>query len=519
MIAALLVAVAAGRRRGRRPGLPLRALARQGRAAPRGLCRRTPRARSRREAVPGRRAADRPRPLPRARARPLAQRRRQLRHARQLPRRADRAHRLGPARARCGRQRVRRRHARRARAAPRTIGPACDVWLIASGAEERPYTGQADHLGARAAVPRVRSAPSDLRFVLSLDEVGRGTNVPPALAGEPAARRGPDRQSRPRRRPLGGRLRHGQLRPPRVLARRAAGGQARRPRRPAPPHRGGHAVTAPAARVHQSPRDRRAAPTLTCARGRHDPLRGEPHPARARGPRARTRSRRCTRASAATAGPSGSPGQAVRSVDAHGKHLFLRFEGGLTIHSHLRMTGSWRVLDADRRPSRAAWLAIRARRRAVVQFKGPVLELMTDSRTRIDQRIAGLGPDILAPEFDYEPLPPPPAPGRPDAPDRRRRARAEDGRGDRQPVEGGGVLGRADRPVAPHRRRLRRRGGRDRRRRPAAHAGVRARRLQQRNQQVYNRAGRPCPRCGTPIQARGQWDDNRTTYWCPGCQR
>jgi Zn-dependent M28 family amino/carboxypeptidase len=61
--------------------------------------------------------------------------------------------------------------------APRlaTIRPACDVWLIATGAEERPYTGQADHLGARAAVPRVKRRAHDLRFVLSLDEVGRGT--------------------------------------------------------------------------------------------------------------------------------------------------------------------------------------------------------------------------------------------------------------------------------------------------------------------------------------------------------
>ena len=57
----------------------------------------------------------------------------------------------------------------------RTIGPTCDVWLIASGAEERPYTGQADHLGARAAVRRVKRRALDLRFVLSLDEVGRGT--------------------------------------------------------------------------------------------------------------------------------------------------------------------------------------------------------------------------------------------------------------------------------------------------------------------------------------------------------
>jgi endonuclease-8 len=35
---------------------------------------------------------------------------------------------------------------------------------------------------------------------------------------------------------------------------------------------------------------------------------------------------------------------------------------------------------------------------------------------------------------------------------------------------------------------------------------------------VYRRTGRPCPRCGEPIRSRGQGDDNRTAYWCPGCQ-
>ena len=39
--------------------------------------------------------------------------------------------------------------------------------------------------------------------------------------------------------------------------------------------------------------------------------------------------------------PDKLAGRAVTSVDAHGKHLFVRFEGGLLIHSHLRMTGSW----------------------------------------------------------------------------------------------------------------------------------------------------------------------------------
>ena len=44
--------------------------------------------------------------------------------------------------------------------------------------------------------------------------------------------------------------------------------------------------------------------------------------------------------------PQRLAGRAVRSVDAYGKHLFLRFEGDLVIHSHLRMTGSWRVRDS-----------------------------------------------------------------------------------------------------------------------------------------------------------------------------
>ena len=36
--------------------------------------------------------------------------------------------------------------------------------------------------------------------------------------------------------------------------------------------------------------------------------------------------------------------------------------------------------------------------------------------------------------------------------------------------------------------------------------------------EVYRRPGRPCRRCGTPIRSRGQGDDNRIAYWCPGCQ-
>jgi Zn-dependent M28 family amino/carboxypeptidase len=50
----------------------------------------------------------------------------------------------------------------------------CDLWLVATGAEERVYTGSADHLGALALARRVRNrAARRLRWALSLDEVGR----------------------------------------------------------------------------------------------------------------------------------------------------------------------------------------------------------------------------------------------------------------------------------------------------------------------------------------------------------
>src|SRR3982751_5624371 len=57
--------------------------------------------------------------------------------------------------------------------------------------------------------------------------------------------------------------------------------------------------------------------------------------------------------------PDRLAGRAVRAVDAHGKHLFLRFEGDLTLHSHLRMTGMWSVRRIGRpwaRGRHRAWL-------------------------------------------------------------------------------------------------------------------------------------------------------------------
>jgi endonuclease-8 len=155
----------------------------------------------------------------------------------------------------------------------------------------------------------------------------------------------------------------------------------------------------------------------------------------------------------------------------------------------------------------------------VVEFDGPLLELMTEGRTRFDQRLAALGPDVLAPEFDSERF--------------LARLRADDqtrtlgdalldqrnvaGIGNIWKAEGcweaaidpwrsvGGVSdGEAVGIIDAMRPRMQRSA-------TAGHRAIEAR--------VYGRSGRPCPRCGGRITARGQGDANRTTYWCPGCQK
>ena len=220
--------------------------------------------------------------------------------------------------------------------------------------------------------------------------------------------------------------------------------------------------------------------------------------------------------------PTRLAGRAVRAVDTHGKHLFIRFEGDLTLHSHLRMTGAWAVHERGRRWRRArrrAWLVLRTATHDVVQFDGPVLELMTDSRTRFDQRLAALGPDVLAePRFDSDRF--------------LRRLREDDpGRGiadallDQRIVAGIGNVWRAEAcweaGIDPWRQ-LGRLSDAEalaivaavRPRMQAAASGHRDRR-----RRVFDRAGRPCLRCGERILARGQGEQNRITYWCPGCQR
>jgi len=218
--------------------------------------------------------------------------------------------------------------------------------------------------------------------------------------------------------------------------------------------------------------------------------------------------------------PERLAGAAVRSVEARGKHLFIRFEGGMAIHSHLRMTGAWKVTARGRPLPLRAWLVIERGDRAVVQVGGPVLELMTEGRTRFDQVLAGLGEDVVARSgFDIDRYL-----GRLRADDPTRPI--GDALLDQSVVAGLGTIWRSEACWHAQLDPWRATGkvGDD----EALAAVMLVRPLMQRSAaggfkrellRCYGHAGRPCPRCATPIERTSQGDNNRRLYWCPGCQR
>jgi endonuclease-8 len=211
--------------------------------------------------------------------------------------------------------------------------------------------------------------------------------------------------------------------------------------------------------------------------------------------------------------------RAVQAVDAHGKHLFVRFEGDLVIHSHLGMTGSWIVRRAGAPRGGRVWLVLRRGGQECLQLGGPTLELLTAQRVRTDQRIAQLGPDILGGEFDAKA-----------ALVRLRAGGPERSVGeallDQRAVAGIGNIWKCEtcfsaaidpwRPIGAvsdgELRALLEFARREMA--VSAREGFIAR-----PRSVYRRAGEACARCGARIRSRGQGDADRRTYWCPGCQQ
>jgi endonuclease-8 len=202
-------------------------------------------------------------------------------------------------------------------------------------------------------------------------------------------------------------------------------------------------------------------------------------------------------------------GKRLESARAHGKNIVLRFEGGIDVRSHLRMTGRWVVRPRGGPVRGSPWLVLRGQRAEAILWNGPVLELHTRALVR-------LGPDILErpPQIDAMLA----------------CLRASDGSRwfgeallDQSVVAGIGNKWLAEAlwevELSPWRR-LGDVGENDRRRALKGAAALmrdsvdgRARR-----NRVYRLVGRPCARCGTAIRSHGQGDANRMTYWCPACQ-
>jgi endonuclease-8 len=202
-------------------------------------------------------------------------------------------------------------------------------------------------------------------------------------------------------------------------------------------------------------------------------------------------------------------GRRLLGVEAVGKNLLLTFEGGLVLRSHLRMSGRWTLVPRGSIRQGRPWLVLRGAQGEAVLWNGPVLELHARAVRR-------LGPDILADPPDLEQM----------IANLRREHPARhvgDALLDQRLVAGIGNKWKAEAlwtaGLSPWRP-LGRTTDEELRALLEAAAGPMRRSLEgvRGPNKVYRRAGRACPRCGVTIRSRGQGDDNRIAYWCPGCQ-
>lgn len=223
-------------------------------------------------------------------------------------------------------------------------------------------------------------------------------------------------------------------------------------------------------------------------------------------------------------------GRTVDAVEARGKHLLIRLSGGVTLHSHMKMTGSWHVYskgDRWRLANHEARLILEAGDRVAVCFNAPIIELLDAHLEATHPALANLGPDVLVVPLDLDEV--------------RRRARLLPSQtliGEvllaQSVVAGIGNIYRCEslfvrrmdpwRPVEQvtdaefdalvtaaselMRRNLPERVGFDR------DFGAGPGRAY-----VYGRGRRPCLRCRTPIRTTKMGRaHSRDIWWCPSCQ-
>ena len=231
-------------------------------------------------------------------------------------------------------------------------------------------------------------------------------------------------------------------------------------------------------------------------------------------------------------------GRRVELVSARGKWCLMHFSGGLVLVTHMRMHGSWhlyRTGEPWRRPRGDMRVLIETGSRVAVAFNVPIAEFHSPQSLERHTAIRSVGPDLAAVDFE--------------AAEAVRRLRASTAPNvasallDQRAMAGVGnvfkseilflcgtnpfaavrSLGTLDleRIVATSRKLvvLNARapdGPRDAfyssSRRTTGMMNPRARLW------VYDRAGKPCRKCGSLIAFAREGPGARATYWCPECQ-
>lgn len=215
-------------------------------------------------------------------------------------------------------------------------------------------------------------------------------------------------------------------------------------------------------------------------------------------------------------------GQRVDEVVSRGKHLLMRV-GEHTIHTHLKMEGSWHIYRAGtrwRRPDWQARIILANAQWQAVGFQLGIVEVLP--RAAEASAVGHLGPDLLGPDWD------------PALALRRLLARPEVPVGlallDQSTMAGLGNVYRSElcflrgvlptRPVGevPQPEKLvdlaHRLIDANKNRTGRTTTGA----LRGATSWVYGRAGKPCLRCGTTIARGSLGEPARETFWCPHCQ-
>ena len=230
-------------------------------------------------------------------------------------------------------------------------------------------------------------------------------------------------------------------------------------------------------------------------------------------------------------------GREILEVASRGKHLLFRLGGGITLHSHFGMDGSWHLYRDGERwrggPGHEIRAVVAAAPWTAVGYRLKVVEVLPTAEEGM--ALGHLGPDVLGPDWD--------------AGEALRRLSAQPARPiadavmDQRIMAGPGNVYRSE---VCFLRGLH----------PATPVGAvpslprlvdLVKRLMEANRTtgnqvttgdprpgrrnwVYGRAGRPCRRCGTPVARAGPpaatapptpleaVDVSRPLFWCPSCQ-